>query len=190
VGHPLDCSGAVEVILENISEKPKRGRPRVISGAMASILDDGVGYTERHQQNHYYAAVFYMSVPKERITGDLAWLFEGHDKPRWKRSSILSALGRLAVSGHPLAPEIVVTLSEEFCKDKPTTAQALGTIRQWRRQMSGEHQPTGNPKELANQLIRVINDYIGMHPGINHNLILEALHRATRNVGRARENSQ
>lgn len=177
------------MISENISEKPKRGRPRMYPPMAGGMLDDGRQYTSRHERNQHTAFALYMLLA-DRANTDLAWLFEGHNTPRFRRLTILAELGRLALSEHSMAAIITNTLATEFCTTKPTTAQALATIRQWRRQMSGKHQPTGSPKELAKQLIRVINDYIGMHPGIDHNLILDALRRTALNVARAQENSQ
>jgi hypothetical protein len=164
--------------MKNLSENAesrKRGRPRLFTDRMARSIDDSLPYTRRHQQNRFYATLFAGTVSDERCISDLGWLFEGHDKPRYKRVILLAELGRLAFSNHPEAIQIANALATVIAMQQMATRQGLTLIREQRRQMKEQEQSAGHPVQLASEIIRAINEYSRGHADTKQHTIVRAL---------------
>ena len=106
----------------------------------------------------------------------LKWLVS-EEGARW---AILAELGRIRDS---LAFDTAVRWVLEY---RPKTKEAVAEIRRFRTGMSNPP----DTRELADEIIRAVDDYATRHPGITPGQAQEALRLATRAVAYDRPRAQ
>lgn len=167
-------------ISEEISEKPKRGRPVVMPEEWEKLMT-GLGmFTDIHSRrgrvNKWYMA-HAMSVlmdESQKIPGRYAWL---HDEATQRiRSTILTELGRIEDDA------LLIAMAGELCNHKPHTKDAVAMIRRVRR----VNRKKGSALALADEIIDVLNHYVQRFPDMTHNDTERALNIAMHMVERAR----
>ena len=148
-------------ISEAASEKPRRGRPPVMSAhedrvLMQTGLEDT---TRRTRVNHCYA------YDAQRVlTGDqrdFTWLCS----PNRYRLSLMSELGRLR------DPAMILAAADRLCQWQPTTKAGVA----WLRRLRTGKGPEGDAVGLANALIAAFNGYIRQHPGTDAGTVMDAI---------------
>lgn len=168
-----------QTISENISEKPKRGRPRLISDAMSKWYRSQVSpgtHTDRTAQNAYFGMAALGRLMGEKISEGKYELSPGRDdwpykwlcdetvKPVVYRRTVLTELGR--IDDDDELREVAAYL----CEHKPSTREAIGIIRRYRHGVK-----PADCTALTNAFIHTMNDYIKGHPDITRQCIAMAL---------------
>lgn len=165
-------------ISENISEKPRRGRPRLLSKELEqiAIFKDGPYCSPRTHQNGHYEirALRVLDITGDQLPEEYRWLMdpdkqrEGRSERQGYRKTILAELGRIDDD------ECLQAVAKRICELKPKTRDAILMIRRWR---VGGSKPA-DVRQLANEVIRTINDYLQRHPSTTHQQVLTALTEA------------
>jgi hypothetical protein len=171
-----------------------KGRPRVFDdaelAAATRMIAGGVSPTgpksRRQMQNRLYAlrAMDRLGLLEEGNLREaladrpaLGWLVS-EEGARW---AILAELGRIRDS------EAFDTAVRWVLEYRPKTKEAVAEIRRFR---TGKSNPP-DARELAEEVVRAVDDYATRHPGITPGQALEALRLAIRTVAsdsqRARE---
>jgi hypothetical protein len=164
-------------ISETVSETRRRGRPRVFKAATFNNLRrelrrEHPDVSDRTIENrlYQYRAQQLLDQPKHQPWS--RWLVDPQAILQGKRGSyrqtILQALGRLEDDAD------LVAVAEVICERKPTAHEAVRMIRYARR----GQKPEGSPDDLADRLIAVLNDYRRHSAGVDHDMLVDALHRA------------
>lgn len=169
------------VISENISEKKKRGRPRLIHRTLGEYYRSQVSpgtHTDRTAQNAYLGMAALGRLMGAKISESQYELSPGRDdwpykwlcdetvKPVVYRRTILTELGR--IDDDDELREVAAYL----CEHKPSTREAIGIIRRYRHGVK-----PADCTALTNTFIRTMNDYIGGHPDVTRQQILMAMQR-------------
>ena len=164
---------------EKFSENRRRGRPKVISGAMVGIVNFAASdpdATPRTLQNKFYQlqAIHALSLGKEDMPEAFRFLWDANEatqtfRGRW---TILAELGRIADENDMRA------VAHKVCEMKPRARDAVAMIR---RARIGESK-AGDTLQLANELIETINDYRVRHPATAPHDLLIALEAARQAV--------
>jgi hypothetical protein len=162
-------------ITENVSEKPKRGRPLVIPGQTRALYEAyglfvEIG-TERGRQDVYYRqrAIHVLRITDREASAPFRWLadielMKGASRNGWRRT-ILAALGRIDDDDQLRETALVI------CEAKPSTRKAVAMIRRWRLGKSAG----GTADGLRGELIRHLNDYLRRYPDTPWEVITEAV---------------
>ena len=147
---------------ENVSEKPKRGRPPAFppeleAGYDGLALFDGI-HSRRGRVNVYYrmqALRALKGIPGVEWVYDEARARAG--EPGAWRQTILIELGRIR------DPDAIRKVARQLCELKPTTREAVAMVRRWRLD-----QPlsAGDADQLQEHLRNALNDYITRHPAM------------------------
>jgi hypothetical protein len=166
--------------MENISEiKGKRGRPPkmlytgVTKNEMMSMYGN-VGLFDEVKSERGKVNLCYMIHAHEAlqdnnddcpINGEFAFIISavGSDVKEYKRT-ILQELGRLEDD------DLIRAVAGEVCKSKMSTRRAIIYIRQFRSEKK-----KGETLQLANEIIKILNDYDMKHSNVDYFLMLEAL---------------
>jgi hypothetical protein len=168
--------------LENFSETKKGGRPRVIHPAMRKVIDFAVGRpsaTERTRQNKHYQihAMQTLGLKAEDDTpAAYLWIWgkphvprPGDHKVKW---TVLGELGRVEDA------ELMREMAARVCELKLSTRDAVAAIRRLR----SDGNPPGSALDLANAVIKTINDYMNAHDGLTSEDIRAALQTVAGNI--------
>jgi hypothetical protein len=178
-----DIDTLVTRIKEKISEKQKRrGRPRVMAEmrALHELTDVGTEYrSERQRINRAYAHDAIGRLGRGRDPAYF-WLvnYVEEDRrphsafPKREQWTILAELGRIAND------EAMRAVARDICARKPTTKDAVATIRRVRL----GRQPPGGVDDLTDRLISFVCGYADSHAGVDLAMILEALDQAAQVV--------
>jgi hypothetical protein len=168
-------------ISEAASEKRKRGRPPIwgkqVERRFEGLFPDVK--TRRGTQN-----VIYRQIAVDVLTKDprFAWLCDKEkmmkgDPHAWK-PSILAELGRISDS------EELKAVALRICELKPETVKAaVAMIRRARTGKGWE----GDALDLANEIIRLVNNYHQRHPNTSWKDTEAALRTALEQVKEAGE---
>lgn len=149
---------ADENISEAASEKPKRGRPPVMSGdlekAYRTILaPEKLKHASKRYVHDYYFAMKASNVLVEFSPGfkGFEWLIcDGNDEyPQAFRVSLLAELGRLQDA------ETIIEAAKVLCRDKPAVKDAIRRVRAFRT----GRKPKPDKVKLANILVDIVNRY-------------------------------
>ena len=151
--------------MENISEKRKRGRPRLfdagsrteraIKSNWAHIL------TSRGRNNVFYMFQVVHAIEDSNDVELKEWI--GEDLKCKK--TLLYELGRLD------DPEMMLQIAHELKAMNASSAEGVEYIRRYKRGT-----PPGSAKELATCILNnAINKYEDTHSGMNREMIREAL---------------
>jgi hypothetical protein len=171
--------------MENISDKPKRGRPKLLDEWIEEKLRDDWGpfATERTVQNAWYhirafnVLGFGDDAPLDPF---FLWLCDPERQrgPSGKvfRKTILTELGRIGDD------ETLIAVAREICDLKPKARDAVALIR---RARLGGGKP--KPNQLGNEIIRAINAYQARYPSTTPAEIAAALTAVYAVVTRGRE---
>jgi hypothetical protein len=165
----------VSDISETISEKRRRGRPPRYRPETMTLVGSFCPWvqTVRGRQNKYYESLALQVLREEP---GLEWLRDRDAMRQGKlhayRPTLLQELGRIEDA------ETIKAVARRLCERKPTTRDAVATIRHFR---TGQ-QPAGNPDDLTDRLMTLIDAYLGSHAGVDQAMILEALTRTARAV--------
>lgn len=173
-------------IPEAASEKPKRGRPRVISEELEQKL---VGITlprdvsRRQRLNHYHAFRSLGVLGNEcksravEFPDRYEWLCNNRNGAEQVfRMTILSELGRIEDD------DLVVELATQLCETRPKTRQAVARIREIR----DVRRKTADALDLANEMIGVVNDYLARFPDTTEEQVSDALRTAGSQCSKSR----
>jgi hypothetical protein len=161
-------------ITEKFSEKPQRGRPRVLEKDVEEALRRGVGFykyaTRRSNLNEFYMWKAFKALwsdnPEGMAAGKaaFAWFGDPDTEGRLKRSTILTELGRLG------DPEAMRRNARIICDQKMRTREAVVRLRQSRAKPQ-----TGSITGLCDELIAHLNDYWLRHPEFTVEQFLDAI---------------
>jgi hypothetical protein len=165
--------------LEESSEKPKRGRPRVIPADWERALTPtGIFIdcnSDRAKQNIFYRsqALRVLGYGKDPM---FSWLadIEGMrtNEPKSLRSSILAELGRIQDE------ETLRAVALQICELKPKARDASAMIRDARR-----GKPTVvNADEIADELINCVNSLMRRKRATPWAQVIKALEITIRSV--------
>ncbi len=167
------------MISEMSSEKPNRGRPRVIPDDATIRLFVG-GFspgvtTERGRQNAFYALRALAALSREKNDEGkpppFAWLAAG-DRAR---KTILAELGRIDDD------RLLVSAAQHLCDAKPTTRRAVA----WLRRLRGTGGDAPDAGQVASAVIRTVNQYAQDHPEIDNAQLYEGASIALREIGQS-----
>jgi hypothetical protein len=140
----------------------KRGRPRLLSGAYAEVVNSiAEQTTDRGKQNHYYYMRALAMLPNDDPR--FAWLYQGHKV----RAVILSELGRLS---DVCDEETALGFALEICKAKMTTRKAVRALRNVR----GVRKPADDTG-AALAIRTTVNNYLKAHPDFTLKQMRDAL---------------
>lgn len=159
-----------DTISEAASEKPPRGRPRLMRGEYlqtSRAMWPELG-TERALQDRHFAlgAINALGgVVDERLTR-WPYFFPGRERFRW---SLLAELGRL------LDSETIIEAATVLNAERPNVKDAVRRLRAFRT----GRKPTGDAKALQKILTSAIATYLDA-TSCGWETALEALDRATR----------
>jgi hypothetical protein len=170
-------------VSENISQKPKRGRPRNQWLASSVAIAKGHGclvdiHTDRHAQNIAYRqeAVCVLSNHPERHKW--TWIIDREacqrgDKRPWK-STILMELGRIS------DPDQMIEVARQLSNidPHPTAREAVAMIRRWRLGT----QPAADPHQLSVTIGNTVQRYIDTHRDVDKDTVLAALEHVVKTV--------
>jgi hypothetical protein len=149
-------------ISETVSDKPKRGRPRITTNINAH------GRTRRTVLNRHYAmralGVLVAAAP------DLHSWYNG------QRATILSELGQVE------NPSTLVAWARYFQASGMTTRQAIATFRR----VQGVQRP-GSAEGLAKVIFGTLRDYLRCHPDLAGTDVADAFRVAQARWGKAKE---
>lgn len=151
--------------MEKVSEKRKRGRPRVVEPSMATLTRqlEGSWLSDRTVTNRHYFEIAYHVVQAAIKDGEteLDWLIRG-DSPRL---TLLTELGRLEHPGD------ILVCARLICQAKPTTERGVVFLRRTRLP-EREDAPVD---QLVSALARVVDRYRARYPEIDRAAVLEGL---------------
>ena len=159
-------------ISENVSEKPKRGRPTIFPpqflAETTALMPDVKTY--RGKQNLVYQTIATIALMDDSrfywLTGGSSQdVMAGRGTPM--RRTILQALGRIADAKE------IKAVARKICNLKPTTAAAVTMIRRYRG-VWGE----ASCLSLTDQIIRCVNRYLVEHPDTTRDQVTTAFQNA------------
>jgi len=189
--------------MEAASEKPRRGRPQLISAAgreLVAQLNPHVR-TERGANNRFYAMIALNALThcEEREAarmsgvngsnskefpyawlapdGSAAGLIPGFSTTEWAqraRVSVLAELGRVQIE---FGDEVMRDIARQVCalEPKPATKEAAAMVRRWRLQGRAKSLPEGTLDGLMDAISHVIDHYVSTHTDPGRAVIIEAL---------------
>lgn len=157
-----------KAIPEAVSEKRKRGRPRVIGPEAEPVVDLVAPdvTTERGRQDAYYRQIalgVLMSDRRFTWLADEAAMKAGAPKA-WK-PTILAELGRIPDD------EAMKAVAAQVCELRPKAKAAVAMIRRYRL----GREPEGTPAGLDHHLVEAVNQYWGGHTSLTPAVIVEVL---------------
>jgi hypothetical protein len=172
-------SEITEAASEN-TEKPKRGRPRVMDDTTRALYNSMYpDLTERQKQNLQYRAhaIHMLRLLEADSNPRLSWLFDRekfqHAEANQSRldstvykHGILAELGRIEDEGEMLEAALYL------CELKPKTKDAIVSIRRYRL----GREPEGNYLTLWMALARALDDYRAVHPSTSKDMVVRALY--------------
>ena len=157
--------------MENVTEKPKRGRPRSTPPDWDLIMRRvGQTGTPRTLVNFYYtsramAVLNLKSIPED---DPLRWLYDptlaAHNERAGFKQTILSELGRIPDD------QLLRAVALQVCELKPKTRDAIIMIRRLR---VGEGKP--KPDQLETEIIHLIDNFRMRYPSTSWYDVFEAL---------------
>jgi hypothetical protein len=162
------------MISENLSEKPKRGRPRILSQELENECRKYGMYqadTRRSNLNEYFymkafAALWNYNPDGEEVAKEeFAYLI--HPVTEKMKTVILTELGRLD------DPDRIRRNARIICSNKMSTRKAAIKLRQLRAKPS-----QGSLAGLSREVIALVNDYLLRHPNFTREEALDALRDA------------
>jgi hypothetical protein len=178
-----------ELFSENISEKPKRGRPPVLwqgeTMSEETILRDMQGFAKGASHRsvlnaHYLSRALSLLIKNckaRRVTfpNCFSWLCNNKSGTQQRiRRVVLYELGRIDDD------QLLLAMARELCKQEPSARGAITMIRRCR----GCQRKHGDPLDFANEIIRTLNDYLCRHPEMTNEDALSALRTAASQVER------
>ena len=155
--------------MENISEN-RRGRPLAMTVEQESVLA-ACGVFDRCFTRRSKMNVFYRQRALGVLDKDYKWLFDAEkimgstDSDKHWQPTILVELGRIDDE------ETMRAVAAQICEMKPKTTVAVQMIRRFR--VGGL--PVADSLQLANAIIRTINEYLHSHVGASKKHVDEAL---------------
>jgi hypothetical protein len=160
-------------ITEKISEKRKRGRPRVEGSDVLIHYMQPDARTRRGRMNRVYL-VKALGALKKAPHSDTRWpwLFPGGfalGTVQFPRSTVLYELGRLAVQD----PKAARALADKICDGRFSAAETARRIRAWR--LDKEILPAARADELSDLIERTIDQYERTHEGVTEAMIADVL---------------
>jgi hypothetical protein len=165
---------APEGITENFSEKPKRGRPRVLDDEYVRIMR-GIGCFEsrvrrsninEHFRMHAVGALLNHN-PDGMDAGKAEFAYLIHPATEKMKATILTELGRLK------DPDTIRACARVVCDQKMHTRKAVVRLRSVRAKPK-----TGYVLDLCDELIAVVNDFLLRHPEFTFDQALDAIEQA------------
>jgi len=158
---------SVAALTETVSEKRRRGRPRLLTprerGSLRNLFPDNT--TERSLQDIDYR-LRAIGLLKEQA--EFAWLYDPQrvragEKRCWK-PLILTELGRIADD------EELLTAAREVCRLKPKAHDAARIVRRFRI----GREPAASTGKLASAIIKAVNAYNHSHDGLTWEMLDDA----------------
>lgn len=166
--------------MENFSETRKGGRPKRITSELRRVVDFAVGNpnaTERTRHNKLFQmrAMNALGLDVDNPPAAYLWIWgrphvprHGDHKVKW---TVLAELGRIEDD------DTLRAVAARVCELKPKTREAVQMIRRFRVGL-----PQGSALDLANAVIKAINDYMNSHGGLTPDDIRDALRTAEGNI--------
>ena len=162
-------------ISENFSEKPKRGRPRVLT-VEGEREYDRFGLFDSTNTRRGRVNVGYLQHALDVLMGDdpaltaYAWLIGPSARPAFRRT-LLSELGRLRNE------DLILAAAAELCQHKPATVLGVAYLRSLRK----ARRPASE-ESLSDRICTVLDRYRVEHPDVTPEFMIEALSRALAGV--------
>jgi hypothetical protein len=166
-------------ISETNSEKPKRGRPRLLPPELADVYANGRkdihprSIQNRHYELRAFELLFMAGNEADRETAQerYRWLCnvdEQHSRHKAMRSAVLAELGRFD------DPAAIRAYAAQLCALKPKAREAVLMLRQRR---TGGTRP-GSANQLTGEIIEAVTRYRQRHPDSTYELVRDALDNA------------
>ncbi len=163
--------------MENVSIKPKRGRPRSVAREVGEIGRrlGGEAKSDRSATNFGYFVIAMDALDLrslvdgtvKKVDHPYGWFDRGKGECQ-PRQTILTELGRIENQDELRA------IAELICRQQMRTREAIAMIRQFRL---GEG--TASALDLTIRILSSINDYILQHPSTTLTQVRAALENAT-----------
>lgn len=159
-----------ERISETVSEKPRRGRRRIMGPLAISTVDVVAPEvkSERGRQNVYYRQLALGALahdPRFRWIADEDGMMAG-DKSAW-RPGVLAELGRIWV----VDEDLMLRIAELVCEIKPpTTRAAVALIRRARLRSM-----VGTRASVVKAIRRSIGGFLSRYPDTPWEVVVDAL---------------
>lgn len=160
------------MISENVSEKPKRGRPRTISHKEVEENAIALGiasHSERDKIEAYYRTVAMTAILND--SREYPWLYDKkapEGKEAWRRT-ILSHLGRLSDFDEIRQAAAFINGNQLSTKD------AIRTLRKYR----GVTNRVPSRNDLEVRLLKVLGDYWKCFPELKPEFFITAMESVT-----------
>ncbi len=160
--------------MENISKNAKGRPPKHDKNYQAEIST--VFETSGRALNNriWFMAAFPLKEDKK-----CAWLFEVNNHGDFKRSTLISEIGRLS----DIDTNTMLAFAREICKMKPTVRLGIIKLRAARKAVQGKQQTTRKPADLENEIIKMIDDYWARYPNTTAADIKQVLHKISEKLG-------
>jgi hypothetical protein len=160
-------------ITEKFSEKPRRGRPPVLTPYVEEGCRRAAGMyqhsTRRANLNEYYKykaiGALWSHNPEGHDAGKIAFAWLGDpDTDKGVKSTILAELGRL------VDEDLIRRTARILCDEKPRTREAVLRLRRMRIAPK-----SGSVSGLRDELIAHLDDYWVRHPEFTKEQFLDAI---------------
>jgi hypothetical protein len=157
-----------EAIIEKFSKK--RGRPAWAGKPMMASLYHEHG--ERSLNNMIAAGEASHALDFPKHDAALNWLFETTPAGRFKRGTLIAEIGRLQ------NPDLIKSVAEYICKEKPKVKDGVIMVRSYRRSLQGYKPSPPSAITLTNEILQAINNYVMRYPETTMLQITAALENA------------
>ena len=168
---PEPSVAATEAITEKFSEKPKRGRPRVLNDEFVRIMRGFGGFESRVRRsniNEYFGMHAFGALwnhnPDGMDAGKAAFAYLIHPVTEKMKATVMTELGRLE------DPDTIRENARYICAQRMPVREAVVRLRRLRTKPKA-----GSVWALCNELIAVVNDYRLRHPEFTMDQILDAI---------------
>jgi hypothetical protein len=163
--------------VEAVSEKKRRGRPPTYPTADKAALFrlwPNVTTVRSLHNKTYAATAFSIMAEVPDFRERWQWIV-GSDERRIGKNAVLTELGRLE------RPETIFAFADNICElaresgDKLTAKEAASHIRHIR--LKHHRRPVKGPSVycLSQAILKAIDDYRAVHPGMDLHAVLDAL---------------
>jgi hypothetical protein len=168
---PETPMAAPKAITENFSEKPKRGRPRVLNDEYVRIMRVLGGFESRVRRtniNEYFrmhaVGALLNDNPDGMDAGKAEFAYLLHPVTEKMKATIMTELGRLK------DPDTIRACARVICEQKMRTRKAVIRLRSVRAEPK-----TGYAVDLCDELMAAVNDYRLRYPEFTMDQILDAI---------------
>jgi hypothetical protein len=163
--------------MENSSETPRRGRPKVLHDEVElGLMRDGQG-RRSHLNFHWFLRA--IGVLTKNDEPAFRWLFE-EGTGESKKKTLIAELGRI-LETEGLGERAMLEVARQVCERRPTTREGVALMRRWRTGRTRE----GSTFDLEMAILKAIAGYVAGHETTDEQVLaaLGAAAEAWRDAG-------